>query len=217
MTAMRALEHRGPDGAGEWSGERVMLGHRRLALLDLSARGRQPMGSEDGAVQVVLNGEIYNFAELRRALEPRHTFRSRTDTEVLVHGFEEWGMEGLLARVRGIAFAVWDARERVLHLARDPLGDKPLFYAEDAGRLAFASTLPALLALRDRAPELSPAAVQDYLVHLCVPAETSLVEGVRGAIRRTTGSPPSPPPPPPATPTACSGPSSPPFSRTSSW
>jgi asparagine synthase (glutamine-hydrolysing) len=178
-SALRALEHRGPDGAGEWTGERVMLGHRRLALLDLSARGSQPMGSEDDRVQVVLNGEIYNFAELRRALEPRHTFRSRTDTEVLVHGYEEWGMEGLLARVRGMfAFAVWDDRERVLHAARDPLGEKPLFYAADAGQLAFASTLPALLALRGRAPELSPAAVQDYLVHLCVPAGASLVEGV---------------------------------------
>ncbi|HSU17091.1 asparagine synthase (glutamine-hydrolyzing) [Longimicrobium sp.] len=175
-----ALEHRGPDQLGEWCGPAAMLGHRRLSVIDLSDDARQPMANEDGTVRVVFNGEIYNFQELRRQLEGRHRFRSHSDTEVVVHGYEEWGIEGLLRRASGMfALALWDDARGVLHLARDRVGKKPLYYAEDGGGLAFASTLPALLELLPAAPEVRPGAVRDFLHYLCVPGEGSFVEGVR--------------------------------------
>jgi asparagine synthase (glutamine-hydrolysing) len=141
-----AIAHRGPDGEGleRWDG--AALGHRRLAILDLSDAGRQPMVSADGEVGLVFNGCIYNFLELRQELEAcGHRFRSQCDTEVLLHGYLEWGASRLLPRLRGMfAFAVWDNRERRLTLARDRLGVKPLLYAEGAGTLSFASTADAL-------------------------------------------------------------------------
>ena len=177
--ALSALAHRGPDGEGEWLGPASALGHRRLAIIDLSARADQPMANEDGSVVLVFNGEIYNFAPLRRELEGRHRFRSDTDSEVLVHGYEEWGIDGLLRRVRGMfAFALWDAARAELHLARDRVGKKPLFYALDGGVLSFASTLPALVELRGATPEVDPRAVADYLVHLSVPGERTMFRGV---------------------------------------
>lgn len=178
--ATRALAHRGPDQDGEWLGAGAMLGHRRLSILDLSPAGCQPMASEAGTIQLVFNGEIYNFAALRAQLERRHAFRSHTDSEVLIHGYEEWGIEGLLERLSGMfAFALWDGERQVLHLARDRMGKKPLFYASlPGGGLAFASTLPALLALRPEAPELEPDAVPDFLHHLCVTGERSMIRGV---------------------------------------
>jgi asparagine synthase (glutamine-hydrolysing) len=178
--ACGAMEHRGPDGEGVWLGPRVMLGHRRLAIIDLSAAADQPATNETGSVRLVFNGEVYNFAELRRELEPNHHFRSHGDTEVLAHGYEQWGMAGLLKRVRGMfALALWDGDREELHLARDPLGKKPLYYAEEGGALHFASTLPALLELLGRVPEVRPEAVQDYLLQLCVPGDECWVEGVQ--------------------------------------
>lgn len=141
-----AIRHRGPDGFGfvltPWLG----AVHVRLGIIDLRS-GAQPLTNEDGSVLVVFNGEIYNFVELRRALEGRgHTFRTRTDTEVLVHGWEEWGDE-LLERLNGeFAFAIWDHRDRSLFLARDRFGIRPLFYALHGGDLHFASEMKALLA-----------------------------------------------------------------------
>ncbi|MBV9109790.1 MAG: asparagine synthase (glutamine-hydrolyzing), partial [Gemmatimonadetes bacterium] len=177
--ACDAMRHRGPDGPGGWCGERAMLGHRRLSIIDLSHAADQPAANEDGSVRLTFNGEIYNFQELRPLLEGRHRFASNADTEVLVHGYEEWGIDGLLSRIRGMfAFAVWDEGRGVLHVARDHLGKKPLFYAVDGGTLAFASTLPALLKLRDAGVEVNPAAVQDFLLHLCVPADESIAQGV---------------------------------------
>ncbi len=179
QSAMERMVHRGPDQAGSWLGPGVMLGHRRLAVIDLSNDACQPMASEDLTVRLVFNGEIYNFPALRRELESRHRFRSRSDSEVLVHGYEEWGIEGLLRRVSGMfAFALWDSTRGVLHLARDRLGKKPLFYAHTGGELAFASTLPALLDLLPGTPEADPVAVAEYLVHLCVPGSRSIVSGV---------------------------------------
>jgi asparagine synthase (glutamine-hydrolysing) len=178
--ALHAMEHRGPDQDGQWCAPAVMLGHRRLSIIDLSADGRQPMANEDETVQVVLNGEIYNHRELRRALEGRHRFRSRSDTEVLVHGYEEWGIEGLLSRISGMfALGVWDTRAGVLHLARDRVGKKPLFYAQEGPALAFASTLPSLLALLPREREVRPEAVHDFLHYLCLPGGEAMHEGVR--------------------------------------
>ena len=133
-----ALAHRGPDGAGELHDGPLALAIRRLAIVD-PAGGHQPLATEDGAVQVVCNGEIYNAAALRRDLERRgHRFRTRSDVEVIAHLYEERGA-GFLARLRGMfALALWDARERRLLLARDPFGIKPLVYALAPGRLAFA-------------------------------------------------------------------------------
>jgi asparagine synthase (glutamine-hydrolysing) len=142
----QALAHRGPDGEGVWSGPGVGLGHRRLAILDLSEHGRQPMVDPSGAFVVCYNGEIYNFRELRAQLEAKgHTFRSTGDTEVLLAGYAEWGRE-VVERLSGIfAFAIYDARQRALFLARDPLGIKPLFFALDERTFRFASEVKAIL------------------------------------------------------------------------
>ena len=122
------LDHRGPDDRGDFFDTDITLGHNRLSIIDLSPRGRQPMGNEDGRIQVVFNGEIYNF-ETRRAelIAAGHLFASSTDTEVLIHGYEQWGLPGLLDRIEGMfAFALWDANQRKLYLVRDHFGIKPL-------------------------------------------------------------------------------------------
>jgi asparagine synthase (glutamine-hydrolysing) len=178
--ALDAMRHRGPDQEGWWAGDLAMLGHRRLSIIDLSEQGRQPMSDVDERIHVVLNGEIYNFEKLRRELASKHQFRSRTDTEVLVHGFKEWGIEGLLDRVTGMfAFAIVDSASGTAHLARDRVGKKPLYYAVRDGSLLFASTLPALLKLLPETPSVRAEAIQDFLLHLCVPGEASILEGVQ--------------------------------------
>ena len=140
------IRHRGPDDEGVRVEPGVGLGMRRLSIIDF-ATGHQPIGSEDGAVQVVFNGEIYNFAELRAELtRAGHRFATTTDTEVIVHGYEQWG-RGVFERLRGMfGIALWDSRARALWLARDRAGIKPLYYVEHAGRLFFGSELKSLLA-----------------------------------------------------------------------
>jgi asparagine synthase (glutamine-hydrolysing) len=159
-----ALERRGPDGSGieTWSG--AILGHRRLAIIDLSDAGRQPMTLESGAVGVTFNGEIYNFRDLRAELTGYgYRFRSTTDTEVILHGYSEWGIDGLVSRLRGMfAFAVWDDHLKKLFLARDRLGVKPLVYAASDGKLGFASTARALR-VGGFASDIDEAAVVEYL------------------------------------------------------
>ncbi|HET7039028.1 MAG TPA: asparagine synthase (glutamine-hydrolyzing), partial [Gemmatimonadales bacterium] len=174
------LTHRGPDGAGYWRDERCELVHRRLAIIDLSPAGRQPMTNEDGTVVVVYNGEIYNHRALRRALTRRgHRFRSATDTEVLVHLYEECGAR-LLEHLRGIfAFAVYDRARRHLLLARDRFGVKPLFYLHHGptGQWVFASELKAITALPGFRPRLDRQACYDFLSLGYVPdPATGLVE-----------------------------------------
>jgi asparagine synthase (glutamine-hydrolysing) len=158
------LAHRGPDGRGLYRDARCELVHRRLALLDLSPTGAQPMGNEDGTVQVVFNGEIYNHQELRAELRGRgHVFRGGSDTEVLVHLYEELG-SGLAVRLRGMfAFAIWDRRENRVLLARDRFGIKPLFYAWHDGQWLFASEMKAILAVEGFRPELDRQACYDFL------------------------------------------------------
>ncbi|MEM9553859.1 MAG: asparagine synthase (glutamine-hydrolyzing) [Acidobacteriota bacterium] len=174
-----ALVHRGPDGDGFFADGPVALAFRRLAIIDLET-GDQPMANEDGAVRVVFNGEIYDHAALRAELESRgHQFRSRADTEVIVHGWEEWG-EGVLERLRGMfALAVWDGRARRLLLARDRLGQKPLFWGVDAARreLAFASELGALQRWPGLERRLDLDALDDYLTFLYVPHPRSALAG----------------------------------------
>ncbi len=201
LPAMRdALVHRGPDGEGleSWPEDGVALGHRRLSILDLSDAGAQPMCNEDGSVWVVFNGEVYNSPELRRELQERgHRFASRTDTEVLVHGYEEWactgseaagdpGIERFLSRLTGMfAFALWDRRRRCLLLVRDRLGIKPLYYVvlpesgQQGERLLFASELKALLAHPDVPRTLDQRAVLDYLAYGYVPGDGCILSGPR--------------------------------------
>lgn len=145
------LHHRGPDADGLWQRGPVVLAHRRLAIIDLSELGKQPMANEDGTVWITFNGEIYNYRELRAELNPfGHVFRSQTDTEVLLHGYEQWGIEGLLRRARGMfAFGLYDARrertgEASLYLARDRMGIKPLYYTRGPEQLLFASEVRPL-------------------------------------------------------------------------
>jgi asparagine synthase (glutamine-hydrolysing) len=160
-----ALVRRGPDGEGleTWPG--VALGHRRLAIIDLSDAGRQPMLSGDGSIGLVFNGCIYNFLELRPELERLgYRFHSRCDTEVLLAGYQHWGIDKLVARLRGMfAFAIWDQNRRKLFLVRDRLGVKPLVYAPTAHGLMFASTVAALRATGAVNTEMDPQAVLEYL------------------------------------------------------
>ncbi|WAC05107.1 MAG: asparagine synthase (glutamine-hydrolyzing) [Methanoregula sp.] len=141
------IAHRGPDGEGTWIKGSVGLAHRRLAIIDLSEDARQPMANEDGSLRLVFNGEIYNFVELREELvRCGHVFRSKGDSEVIVHAYEEWGVE-CLARFNGMwAFALWDERKQELFCSRDRFGIKPFYYTEAGGSFLFASEIKALLA-----------------------------------------------------------------------
>lgn len=178
MTA--ALAHRGPDGDGFYVDEdsAVHLGHRRLAILDID-HGAQPMWNEDGRVGVIFNGEIYNHAELRSELEAKgHVFRSsHSDTEVLVHGYEEWG-DGLPSRLNGMfAFAVFDQPRRRLFLARDRFGEKPLYYFRRGNAFAFASELSALVQHPAADRELDLRSLQKFFAYGYLPAPNALYKG----------------------------------------
>lgn len=174
-----ALYSRGPDDAGYYVEANIGLGMRRLSIIDL-ATGHQPVGNEDGSVQVVLNGEIYNFRELRQMLVAAgHRFSTTSDTEVIVHLYEQYGEE-CVHHLRGMfAFALWDATRRKLVVARDRLGIKPLFYGESGGHLVFASELKALLQLPWLERNLDWGAVANLFTFLTTPATQSIVAGVR--------------------------------------
>jgi asparagine synthase (glutamine-hydrolysing) len=176
----RRLAHRGPDGQGFWDTPHGTLGHRRLAIIDVDG-GAQPMFNEDGRLGIVFNGEIYNFADLRRTLTGAgHRFRTRSDTEVLLHGYEEWG-DGVVERLRGMfAFAIWDTGARRLFMARDRLGIKPLYYRHDpaTGRLAFGSEIKAVLADPATPREPNQARLGEYMLFRFVAGEETLFAGV---------------------------------------
>ncbi len=173
------LSHRGPDEDGFYLSPGVGLGMRRLRIIDLET-GRQPIRNEDGTIWVVFNGEIYNFKELRTELETRgHSFYTATDTETIVHLYEEYGTR-CVTKLRGMfAFALWDERRRRLLLARDRLGIKPLYYAEAGGKLVFASELKALLQLDEVERKLNWNAISRLFTFLCTPQAESIIEGVR--------------------------------------
>ena len=178
------LAHRGPDDSGEWVDEAagIALGHRRLSIVDLSVEGHQPMLSTSGRYVISFNGEIYNFRELRAALERDGTvlaWRGHSDTEVMLAAFERWGFEPTLRRSVGMfALALWDCQERVLHLARDRLGEKPLYFGFVGASFAFASELKALLAHPDFHNPIDRGALAAYVQLACIPAPLSIYEGI---------------------------------------
>jgi asparagine synthase (glutamine-hydrolysing) len=176
------LSHRGPDGRGviHLDDGRVWLGHRRLAIIDLSAAGAQPMSNEDGTVWITFNGEIYNYRKLRDELSNRgHQFRSDSDTEVIVHAWEEWGRD-CVQHLRGIfAFGLWDDRTRELFLARDHLGVKPLYYSQYNNRFVFASQPKAILADDAFPKAIDATGLRDYFAFGYVPRERCAFSGMR--------------------------------------
>jgi asparagine synthase (glutamine-hydrolysing) len=181
-----SIRHRGPDDAGAQvfsvpgTDLSVSLVHRRLSIIDLSPAGHQPMTNEDGTIWITFNGEIYNFQELRlQLLAAGHQFRSKTDTEVIIHGYEQWGDE-VIPRLHGMfALAIWDGQKRRLLLARDRVGKKPLFYFADGSKFLFGSEIKALLASGEVPARPDPVALHDYLTYLYFPAPRTAFEGIR--------------------------------------
>ena len=174
------LAHRGPDGEGEKAMPGCALAHRRLAIIDLSERAAQPMTNEDGTLWIVFNGEIYNHLELRRELQPRHPFRSRSDTEVILHLYEEDGAECVQHLNGMFAFAIWDTRSETLFLARDRLGEKPLYYSFlPDGRLLFASELKSLLLSHEIDRRFDPETIEEFFAFGYVPDPRTIYRSVR--------------------------------------
>jgi asparagine synthase (glutamine-hydrolysing) len=173
------IGHRGPDGDGFHFADGIGFGHRRLAIIDL-AGGSQPMFNEDGKVCITFNGEIYNFKGLREELLAKgHQFATRSDTEVIVHGWEEWG-EGCLDRLQGMfAFAIWDSRTETLFLARDRMGEKPIYYATLAdGTFIFGSELKALLACPALERRIDPCAIEEFFALGYIAEPRTIYQGV---------------------------------------
>lgn len=184
LTAMRdTMVHRGPDGGGLWISDdgRIGLAHRRLSIIDLDPRAAQPMCNEDGSVWVTFNGEIYNHLSLRTELEiTGHHFKTdHSDTEVLVHGYEEWGINGLLKRLDGMfSIGIWDQHCKRLTLVRDRMGVKPLYFSLQHGVLRFASEIKAILADPEVERDVDPMAMYHYLSFLTTPAPMTMFKGI---------------------------------------
>jgi asparagine synthase (glutamine-hydrolysing) len=174
-----AISHRGPDDEGYYVSGPIGLGFRRLSIIDLNT-GHQPISNEDGSVWIVFNGEIYNYQELREHLLSRgHVFKTRTDTEVIVHLYEEFG-EGCVEKLRGMfAFAIWDNRNKLLFIARDRLGIKPLYYASSSKSLVFASEMKAILADPEVRREVEPATIDRFLSFNYTPGEETFFKNIR--------------------------------------
>ncbi|MEH1770970.1 MAG: asparagine synthase (glutamine-hydrolyzing) [Nostoc sp.] len=178
----KSLIHRGPDDAGSWVDEEVgiALGHRRLSIVDLSPEGHQPMISTDGRYVIVFNGEVYNFPELRKQLQTLgYSFRGHSDTEVMLSSFCEWGVLEATKRFNGMfAFALWDKAERILHLGRDRIGEKPLYYGWCGHTFIFASELKAFKVHPDFQPEINRDALATFLRFSHIPAPYSIYKGI---------------------------------------
>src|SRR6266704_2810613 len=192
------MRHRGPDADGFHLGPGVCLGLRRLSIIDV-AGGDQPIYGEDRTCAVILNGEIYNFQELQRELSAcGHVFKTRSDTESIVHAYEEWGLD-CVARLHGMfAFVIWDERRRRLVLARDRAGKKPLYYHADGERLVFASEIKALLQDGSLKRRISPEGLSDYFTFGTIPAPGTIFQDIQQIppgrphpARRRRPSPPS--------------------------
>jgi len=176
---VNAMKHRGPDDEGMWSNQHVSLGHNRLSIIDLTSAGHQPMLSEGKRYVIVFNGEIYNFQEIRSDLEKKgYLFRSKTDTEVVLKAYEQYDA-GCLDLFEGMfAFAIWDLDKRILFLARDRLGKKPLYYYYDGQKFAFSSEIKALMKLEWVPGELDLAAIKEYLTFQYIPAPKTVFQKI---------------------------------------
>lgn len=176
---LNLLHHRGPDDSGVYYDDYIQLGHTRLSILDLSKKGHQPMASNCGRYWITYNGEIYNFIELRKELiQLGHAFKSKSDTEVLMAAYVQWGnscVENLLGM---FAFAIWDRKEKSLFLARDRIGEKPLYYWLDDNRFVFSSELKSLIPLLPAVPHLSPEAIDSYFHYQFIPEPKTALQGI---------------------------------------
>lgn len=182
ISMTNAIKHRGPDGDGVYlnADATLALGHRRLSFLDLSTAGKQPMTNEDGTLWITYNGEIYNYVELKAELvKLGHVFHSHTDTEVIIHGYEQWGSD-VLHRLKGMfAFAIWDETKRELFLARDRFGIKPLYYYYEDGNFVFASEIKGIKANSDVKTTLDYTSFADYFVYRYVPSPKSIWKEIK--------------------------------------
>ncbi|MBK9553517.1 MAG: asparagine synthase (glutamine-hydrolyzing) [Saprospiraceae bacterium] len=180
-TMVDSLSHRGPDGRGvrRFDNGRLFLGHRRLSIIDLSVAGQQPMSNEDGTIWMTFNGEIYNFARLRQDLERYgHQFRSRTDSETIIHAYEEWGAE-CVRHLRGIfAFAIYDVNQKSIFIARDHVGVKPLYYYYDRNTFIFASQPRAILASKGFRRQIDYEAFSLFLAYGNTPSDSCIYKGI---------------------------------------
>ena len=175
---IKILAHRGPDDTGFYTDENISLGHTRLSIIDLSKRGRQPMSNEDGTIWITYNGETYNFIDLRKSLEIKHDFYSSTDTEVLIHAYEEYGLD-FVKKLRGMfAFALCDSKDKKLILARDPIGKKPLYYYWDGNIFVFASEIKAILESGIKR-EIDMDGLSAYLAHQYTIGRNTMFKGVK--------------------------------------
>lgn len=174
-----SIIHRGPDGKGHFTDTGISLGHRRLSIIDLSERGKQPMSNENGTIWITFNGEIYNFKELKKELQQKgHIFISNTDTEVILHGYEEYGKQ-FVKRLNGMfAFGLWDQNKKELILARDKVGIKPLYYTFTNEGIIFASEIKALLVCHSVTRELNKEAVDRYFALKIVPGKNTMFKGI---------------------------------------
>ncbi|HOZ87178.1 MAG TPA: asparagine synthase (glutamine-hydrolyzing), partial [Bacteroidia bacterium] len=176
--SLNTLTHRGPDQMGEYFDEHIFLGHRRLSILDLSENGRQPMDS--GQTVISINGEIYNYQALKNELQSKYIFKSQSDSEVVLYGYEEWGLETLLSKIDGMyAIVIYDKQKQVVHLAKDRYGIKPLYYTNPGKTFTWASELKALTRHAGEGHlEIDFTAVYDYLTYLYIPTPKTLYKDV---------------------------------------
>lgn len=174
---VNVLAHRGPDDNGVYVDENISLGHTRLSIIDLSEKGRQPMSNEDGTIWITYNGETYNFKDLRKKLEDNHSFHSNTDTEVLIHAYEEYGID-FIKKLRGMfAFALYDSKKKKLILARDPIGKKPLYYYWNGNVFIFASEMKAILETEIER-EIDMGGLSAYLTHQYTIGRNTMFKGI---------------------------------------
>lgn len=174
--ALEVLAHRGPNARNDWLDEKVYVGHARLSILDLSDRARQPMVDETGSCVIAVNGEVYNYRDLRRQLATAHRFVSESDSEVVLHGYKQWGLDGLVARLEGMyAFVIYDRIRKVIHLVRDRVGIKPLYYSIISGCLVWGSELKAIVAFlgKDRL-SVDHTALFDFLTYRYIPTPKTM-------------------------------------------
>lgn len=173
------IKHRGPDSSGFYTDDEVSLGHRRLSIVDLSSRGKQPMSNENEDIFIIFNGEIYNHKELRKDLEKKHDFKSNTDTEVLIHLYEEYGFE-FVNKLQGMfAFCIYDSVKKIFFIARDRVGIKPLYYTEYGDKFIFCSEIKGIIENKEIKREVNRKALQSFLIFRANILEETMFSGIK--------------------------------------